>query len=406
MYKNIFSKYSGGWAGILRVCFWCILFIYAFGFLVPPQSEKLPLQSATAGTKLTPMVTIPEDPRSIRSDVTVHPDKLNIAWLMDSTGVVLPKGKNFVTATEIETRLLPDFVMKQLAAYHDLSKIDVQLYGRLGFRPIDLMAFTFSALQKKPDFVVVPVNYAWSFSHYQIANRKLALNLAPKAWSQEPKYWWMIPTFSSPSEILWVMTSPFLPLMADVTKDKGYFESLIRIYLPEHKDNVAIADTSLRQPKTQVAFWLVNSMMDGNQRTEEDPALSTERRYVEMIRHNQPGDPTSFTTLALEGMLESARKRDIPVLFYMSPVSDDYYADPEVKQHLAQTEAYMGDLARRYAGTNVHIIAAIPENIRKSITFQAGDGFHQNNVGQLDAYLASEIWKIIGRNPKLEAGTK
>ncbi|MEZ0223044.1 MAG: hypothetical protein ACAH83_00695 [Alphaproteobacteria bacterium] len=381
--------YTPSWPGVLRSVLWCFLFIWLAGKLVPPLSEEIPLTEATKGSNVIPMLTIFDDHRTVRQDFTPDPSKRHIAWITDSSGVVIPKGEQFETAPPEDFHTMARAASEILQNKHKMKNFDVEMYPRLGMRPVDSLVFALLAMQQKPDLIVLPINLVWTFSHYQVANKTSSFNLAPKLWVSHPELWYMVPLFCSPTQLMWAAVGSHFAIVEQASPFKNHLSKKYRAG--------SAAPVALGLPKTNVWFWIVMNILDGNAEkvVNDNAKLQTNMLYREVIAHNVPNDKNSFATLSFRHALDILKANKIPVLIYTSPVANYFYGFPETAAKIKETEDYLEKTNRELEESGIRILAKVPEDVRKSIVFRKNDGFHADDPGKLNAYLADQIWLMM-----------
>jgi hypothetical protein len=383
--------YTPSWPGLARSIIWCFLFLWLAGRVIPPLPEEIPLQEATKGSNVIPMLTIFDDHRTVRQDYTPDPKKRHIAWITDSSGVIIPPNEQFETAPPQAYRTMARAASQILQTKYKMKDFDVEIYPRLGMRPVDSLVFALLAMRQTPDIIVMPINLVWTFSHYQIANKTSSFNLAPKLWVQHPALWYMMPLFCSPTQLMWAALGSHFDIIEQASPFKNY---LSKKYNAGRRPAVVLG-----LPKTNVWFWIVMNILDGNAErvVNEKNKMQTNMLYREVISHNVPGDPRSFATLSFESMLDILKKKGLPVLVYTSPVSNYFYGFPESAAKIKETEDYLDRTSRQLEGSGIRIISKVPDDVRKSMAFRKNDGFHSDDPGKLNDYIASQIWLMMNQ---------
>lgn len=383
--------YTPTWPALIRSVLWCFFFIWLAGRVVPPLTEDIPLQEATKGSNVIPMLTIFDDHRTLRQDFTPDPKKRHIAWITDSSGFVIPKGEQFETAPPEDFHTMARAAAQILETKRQMKDFDVEIYPRLGMRPVDSLVFALLAVKQNPDIIVMPVNLVWTFSHYQIANKTSSFNLAPKLWVQHPELWYMIPLFCSPTQLMWAGVGSHFDIIEKASPFKNY--------MSKKYGTSSAVPVALGLPKTNVWFWIVMNILSGDAEkvVNDKSKLQTNMLYREVIGHNVPGDERSFANLSFRHTLDIFRDSGIPVLIYTSPVSNYFYGFPETAAKIKETEDFLEKANRELEGSGIRIIAKVPEDVRKSMEFRKNDGFHTDDPGKLNAYLADQIWLMMNQ---------
>jgi hypothetical protein len=395
--------FEPSWGSVIRIGLWCLLFLWLFGKLVPPFPEKVPLQNAQKTSPVVPMLTIFDDHRTVREDYKPDPNKLHIAWVSDSSGMIVPDNVMLSNMGQQEYETIPGRVGVELKKRHKMPDFDIPLYLRLGSRPVDNLIFSLQALKQKPDLIVIPVNHVWTFSHYQIINKNTSLNLAPEVWAGFPSLWYMIPLFCSPIENLWALLGNHLDIIRDALPFKDHLEQQYEGLLTALGIYAGPAPIVLGVPLLNIKFWIVMNILhgDASKVLDDSGALNAQLYDVQIISHNTPYDNSSFALTAFHDMLDVLKATGIPVLVYEHPISDYYYQDPDTNWKIKETQAFLASADESLKGSRVHIVRT-PEAVRKTITFRKNDGYHAGkDPVKFDDFLADQIWLMLKGNGKL-----
>lgn len=396
--------YKASWAGVLRIALWCILFLFLFGKLIPPVAEDVPLAKTVQGTPIIPMLTMISDSRSVRGDYKPDPKKVNIAWLSDSSGVMLDRGYSFQTMPEEGYRLVATQTVRRLQDAYGLKNLEVLLYLRLSSRSIDMLAFSLASLQIKPDIIVIPLNSIWSFSHYQVANRDRAMPLIATVFWHYPRLWPMLLSICPPVYYLWT----FAGLHLDSIKQAHPFKKhLLKSYGPLFNNGHGKQDEifNLNDHVSNIPFWIIMNLLGGDKRpvTNEKGDLLSGLIYHQVIRNNDPFKTNSWGAGAFRHMVDILKESGVPVLIYNWPPSETLRSDPKTLEGFNKTVAFLKQENEQLKGTNVKIIGDVPEDIRKTMRFIKSDDYHIHDEGKLDEYLAREIWLMLKEHsPKVK----
>lgn len=404
-HSKYLRSFAPGWGSVARMALWCLLFLWLFGKLVPAMPEKIPLANAEAGTPVVPMLTIFDDHRTVREDYRPDPKKLHIAWISDSSGVIIPPDRKLTELPSQDYRTIPEHVAAALKKRHKMPDFDVPLYLRLGSRPLDNLVFSLLALKEKPDLIVMPVNHVWTFGPFQIMNKNTSLNIAPLLWASHPALWYMIPVFCSPLENLWALAGNRFSIIRYASPFKDILEETFAGPLKAMGAYAGPAPIVLGVPMLNIKFWIVMNILHGDPAKVVDSTgnLNAQLYYIQIISHSAPGNAASFSSVAFQDMLAAFRESGIPVLIYEHPVSDYFYDSPETNPKIKETQDFLAKTAEDLKGSNIHIISRVPDPVRKSIAFRKNDGYHaQTDPVKFDDFLADQIWLMLKNNSKLK----
>ncbi|TAL33773.1 MAG: hypothetical protein EPN97_09050 [Alphaproteobacteria bacterium] len=396
-------SFKPGWGSMLRMALWCLLFLWAFGRLVPPLPERIPL-SKNAGPHTVPMLTIFDDPRTVREDYRPDPNKLHIAWVSDSSGVLIPEVQKLSEIGTDDYHTIPDAVATALGKRHPMPDFDIPLYLRLGSRPVDTLVFALRALRDKPDLIVIPFNQVWSFSHYQIMNKTTSLNVAPSLWAGVPSLWSMIPVFCSPAENLWALLGDRLDIIRYALPFKDYLEERHSGLLKALGIYAGPAPIVLGVPLLNIKFWIVMNILRGDpaQLLDSTGNLNPELYYAQIISHSSPSDDDSFALISFYSLLNALKASGIPVLIYDHPLSDAFHNSPETSRKIKEVQAFLDKTSESLKGSRIRIISRIPESVRKSIRFRKNDGYHAVvHSAKFEDFLADQIWLMLKDSGKV-----
>lgn len=397
--------YKATWAGVMRVGLWCILFLYLFGSLIPPLPDAMPLDKATEGSPLVPMLTIMDDARTVRENYLPDPNDISIAWLSDSSGVMLDHGKTFDNTPDEEYRLFATETVKRLQEKHDLKNLKVPLYLRLSSRPVDILAFALLALRYKPDIIVIPFNSVWSYSHYQIANRDKTMPLIADIFRRHPRLWPMLFSLAAPMHHLWALAGTHIDIIRYASPFKGYLKQTYAPILESALLPSAPHDIKLDVNISNIPYWIVMNMLDRDIAAlhNKEGKITTTNLYHQVIQHNDPFMTESFASDAFHNMIDILQNSGVPVLIYRWPLSDTLLKEPATRKKVDELTAMLDKERERLKNSKIRIISHVPEDIRKTMEFRKSDDYHIHNEGKLDDFLAREIWLMLKEHsPKLK----
>jgi hypothetical protein len=399
--SKILTFYEPSLEGVLRSLLWCLLFLVLFSAATPRLPRQMPLETLSAaedlakGGKIIPRLTAKDDHQTVLDGYSPDPRKRHIAWITDSAGLVLAPDKNFFTAAPEDFSPLAKFVARELESRHGMRDFDIPLYLRVGIRPMDFLVLSLLALREKPDLIVMPINHVWFFSHYQVANPNSFFNLAPELWLSRPELWSKIPLFCSPAQDLWALLGSRLAIIRDAVPVKkaldkdhsGLFHWLyggaaVPARSPDPDANVGLLQLNLRRGATF-------SLHDASGKTQMNLV------YRAVMDRNSPQAENSFATAAFFELISILKESGVPVLIYDSPLADYFYGFPATAAKIRETQEFLESTAKGLSGTNVRIIARVPEPVRRSITFRKNDGFHADDPGNFSAFLADQIWLML-----------
>lgn len=384
--------YKASWPGLMRIAAWSIFFLAIFGLALPPLPERMPLGMLTQGSPVIPMLTIIDDPRTVREDILPKPGALRIAWISDSSSVMIDQGKYYGSTPEDQYRLVPQRVAEKLKSRHDLPDFEMPLYLRLGVRSLDMLIFALLALQQKPDLIVIPINSIWTFSHYQVANRKTSMHLAPSVLVRYPQLWGIVAGFCSPAQNLWAFAGRHFTVIRYAALFKAF---LLQEYGPL-LDKISLAsrgpEISLTIPATNIPYWIVMHLLKGNAK----PVAKNKRiwpplLYHQVIQHNDPYMTGSWATDGFHALLAILKASGIPAIIYNWPVSEEFDKNPATRKKLIELQEFLENEGQKLRGSNIKIISHMPGSVRKTMSF-LDDQFHAAEEGKLDDFLAREIW--------------
>ncbi|MBI1216872.1 MAG: hypothetical protein GC185_13800 [Alphaproteobacteria bacterium] len=391
--------YEAGWQGVARACLWCLFFLVVAGGLAPHPAEEIPFTKAAAGTPVVPMVTIADDHRLIREDVKRDPEKLDILWISDSSGVLIAADKDFVTAGEDDTRILPAFVARDLQDRYGLKNFTIHFYAQLGMHPVDKLIFTLEALRRKPDLIVMPINPFYDFSHYKVMGQNAPLQLAPRAFADRPALWPLGLAIVSPSNGLLTLAGDRLRVICEAGPIKREVERnlLSRFSLLTHGN--AGEEAKFDSPLNNVGFWIAYELLGGDvsRITGRDGKPSQQMLNQRVMESGSPLLRHSLATESTRRVMDYLRQSGIPALLYTMPLGDPYYLSPSSANALGNIRDYLRAENRAHEKGTLRLIPEIPANIRRTITFRPGDNTHITEPGAFDDYLARQIWQEIGK---------
>ena len=407
MKHDLSRFYKASWIGALRIAGWSLLFLYAFGEFIPALPERVPLELAVRNTPVIQMLTSTNDNRTVREDFIPDRSKTNITWISDSSGIMIDQGRNFASFPQEKFRLLPVRVAEKLKQNHKLKNFTIPLYMRPNTMPVDMLIFSLHALQRKPDIIVLPLNNIWSFSHYQVAGRALSMHLAPKSFSQYPRLWPMLLAFCTPMHYLSAFAGSHIDILHKAMPFKEYLEA--QFDQASARTNLAAPPPlPVSAPVTNVPFWIYSSMLkqDLKPLLGADGWIETALLYNKVMQHADPHMTDSWATDSLRHLLGILKKSGVPVLIYAWPVSDRFLNDTATKLKIDEMNAFLLDQKEMLAGTNIRILTPLPDNLKKTVHYLAGDHYHVTDEGIFDDYLAENIVDMLKRDSAIKGQTK
>jgi hypothetical protein len=393
-YRELIPRYDVSWAGIARIGSWCVLFLWLAGALLPPLQEKVPFEKALAGTAVTPMATIVGDSRGFRADIRPDPQKLNIAWILDSSGVLAPPGKIIRQEYADQLHFLPDLVAQKLQKRPGMKDLNVYLYCQLGAHPLNLLLYALQAIRDKPDLIVLPLNPVWAFSHYQVFNTQETLAIAPRLLSPHPALWPLIPLLASPSQNMHALLGARFPVLRDASPAKLQLKQML---WDEEATAGGAADFDILT--TSVNFWVFNQLIrkQPGHKNDDGEKLLIQDIYSALLRDNSPAHADSLSVYAFEETLRLLQQSGIPALIYAPPMQNSFNADPIVQAQMATRKEYLAAKTKDFP--DIRILPDVPEKVRNSVGFIPGDGFHESRAGTMPDYLADQIMQILHAPP-------
>jgi hypothetical protein len=396
--SKILTFYEPSLKGVLRSLLWCLLFLVLFSAATPRLPRQLPRETLSAaedladGGKIIPRLTAEDDHQTVLDGYSPDPRKRHIAWITDSAGLVLASDKHLFTAKPEDFSPLAKFVARELEGRHGMRDFDIPLYLRPGIGSVDFLVLSQLALREKPDLIVIPINQVWFFSHYQVAKSSSFFNLAPELWLLRPELWSMIPMFCSPLQDLWALLGSRLAIIRDAVPVKkalekdysGLFHWLYGADAPATNSgsDVVLLQLNLRRGATL-------DLHDASGKAQMNLV------YRAVMDRNSPQAENSFATAAFFELISILKESGVPVLIYDSPLADYFYGFPATAAKIRETQEFLESTAKGLSGTNIRIIARVPEPVRRSITFRKNDGFHADDPGNFSAFLADQIWLML-----------
>lgn len=393
MNSRLIPIYKGSWFGILRICVWSLFFLYAFGKLIPELPEQVPLEEVTRNTQVIPLLTNANDHRTVREDVAPNPEKININWISDSSGVMIDPGESLHTFPQDKFRLLPLRVAEKLTHVHGIKDFQIPLYLRLSMLPVDTLVFALRALRDKPDMIVLPINTVWAFSHYQVASRDRSMHLAPSVFAGYLRLWPMMLAFCTPMQQFYSVAGGYFDVLHNAVPVKAHFQTKFQDWLSAAGMVPEPVKIGLNVPITNVPYWLYVNMLIRDAAPLLDPngSIDTSRIYNQVIQHATPAARGSWATDSFQDLIAILKESGVPVIIYSWPVSDRFLNDPATKQKILEIQAFLAKERDALADSNIRILTPVPEKVRKSVSYLAKDDYHATNEGLLDDYLASNI---------------
>jgi hypothetical protein len=393
-------QYQASFWGLLRIGLWCLAFLLLAGFLLPtPLPEDIPFTTAAKNAPVIPMVTIADDHRFIRADSPLAPSKLNILWISDSTSIVIAANKNFQTAAENDTRILPTLVAKELEEKYGLKNFDIHFYIQLGLRPLDNLVFSLEALHQKPDMIVMSFNYIYDFNPYKVIGQNAPLSLLPENFITKPELWPLIPLLASPADNLWAFGGRNLPIIRDAEPFKHYLEkNFLAPNSPWAQEKIQ-QNAKFDSPLNNVRFWAITQLLhsDAAPIMQADGRPSQKKLNEQLMASSVLFNNDSFSTESTSRIIKYYRESNIPVLLYMMPLDNSYYKNAATAAVIKNVKNYM-DAAAAVPGGKLHIISEIPASVRRTMKFRPIDGVHILTPGHFAQYLTEQIWQQIQKN--------
>ena len=386
---KLLGNYKPRWVNIARILFFAAAFLWVAGKFIPQMPENIPLESITKNTPVIPMLTTVEDRRGVREDIPLSPSltKKRIAWITDSSGIIIPKEKDWDNTKEHEVNLDALYVAKKLRA----QNYEILMYSRVGTCPTTIFINTLSAVRFKPDLAVISVNPIMRFNRYKVLNHREYLNRAPALWAQNYHLWPYIFLFTSPSQNLWAAASFYLNIIHESYRFKNFLENEITSIMP----NLAPAQVKQQldtQETVQKNTWLWLHTLSEQERNDlHDSPQQILGMYKRLIRQSFPetGSRGGYGIDTLEQMIDVLEANKIPAIIFLSPISADYYTDATARRKLDEIKDYLDNIHLEDPKL-ITIISEVPKSVRDTIDFR-NDGYHMNDIGNFDKYLSKQI---------------
>lgn len=378
------------WPSLLRIIFWAVFFLYNASATLPEVQENNLYARAVAGTRVTPVTTIDNDPRFIRDDLPL-PTKngVRIAWITDSTGVIYLPDRSILNTMYADLKFISVHVLKLLEEKRGLKDASIDISPILAVKTIENLSAVAALIETRPQMIVMSLNPTWIFYGYEILSKKAFLNKASALWIKHSETWpWML-MIASPVNHLWALAGQHFKIIRQSTLYKPMFQ-------PPPPEEDGTKKKQSRKKISDTIFWVCSSSTKENCETIliADQKHNMEFVYNEFFKLSDPAS-NGFAAWSLQNTLDILEKSGIPTLIYTAPASEKIKKDAEAYKKILLINDAISGLRKKYEGTNIRIIDRIPENIQRSATYLNNDNFHIVAPGKLDDFLADEIWHTI-----------
>ncbi len=387
MIKSALSQFieDATWASLARVALWTVLFLCLFGVLFHVRQPD-----TTQAPSIVHMM-LPNDINPFESATQQkNPDKTNIAWITDSTNVIMPaefiwRFTDSSAYSNIATKV--GDILDQTYGQHD---ININLYLQKGPGLANTLNGVFQALGTAPDMLIMSLNPTRIFNDYaafiDTENYREILGKNSLLWAAYPALRGWVFTFTQPSHLLWSVSGRHLPVIRNAYLYKKGF--LLYATSSWNLDFNALTRPPAQRLVNHETFWIC-----------ADRALTKENcwPYIEALKRSTPDDLNTLSARIMLKTIDILKEQKIPTLLYLSPLYEEATRrqDEQSLEKYKHMQQSLKALSDRYQGTSVQIIYALPENIRQTVRYKPFDLVHMTDPGQFDGFLASKIAPYI-----------
>ena len=385
------TAYKASWGGLARIALWAAFFLWLAGTLAPEPPPPSSRYLGIAETKQVRMVaTIPEDPRYV--EFPPQRKGLNIYWVSDST-VAVHHATDAAPLVELDTALVPTFAVKNLQNFLGRQDVFVDVNAQPYLGGVEFYSAAAAAIAAKPDLIVLTVSPFNQLTSHEIVQRPAHLSRASALWARHAKSWPWLFFIPSPANNLWGALGQRFLLIRDASLYKSYLDKFFdKLPHAEKSDNIR----TLGGVGRRLVFWFCEGLI--KQECPDYFYAGGKKQdmlvwYREKLRVSDI-DGKGLTQDAFGKSLEILKDSGIPTLVYQIPVGN-FVSAPDTYANLPKFDAILETARAKYAGTNVHIIAKLPDDITRTVRFRVGDSEHISFEGQYPGYIAEQIWNIL-----------
>ncbi len=382
-------KYHPTPAGLVRILFWTIFFLWLSTEFLPPVKITGISRKHVKSTLVVPMRLNNNDPRWLRDDFLAFPETgvTEVAWITGSSIVIRNQGK---------TRLLPELVGQNARNSHGLE-MKTYMYSQNARRLLDTYTMVKDALLRKPDAMVIIINPFWEYNGKAIFFRPSVFNHGAQLWWN--KYDWPMQfMLTSPANHLYSTIGRQIPLVAArldyarlLRKEVGWTAGIAQVDRGLKK-HIRHQPRNKKRLSQSLQFWIMHGDLAPHIGKLDDGGQLDARAWQSTAISLADTHPDSWQDTLLHQLFESVRNSGIPTLVYLAPVSLAMNETYAVSAYNSVSNAFHL-LKLEYEGETLKFIERFPKRIKETLVFR--DYLHLSSPGALPAYLSDQLLELI-----------
>jgi hypothetical protein len=366
---------------LVRIGLIAVVGLVVAGLVIPSHPADLADSPYSAlATKDTRNVSLPfGDTRGFQPTSPSH--AFRVAWVGGSETLSVGKGHRGFIADMVGDRL----------GQVDGKNVSTDVFYLDAIRLADELAAMSSAIESKPDVLVISLNPVWVLNDLAAQQWGYLDGTLARHSTWPPSRWPVAASFVSPGDVGWKALSRLSPSaiadrydhgveLADKTSDLTFLDSVEGVAPPELTELQALG------AKRPVDFFF-NQYLQGR-----SAGMSlTEAQFA--ILGREVASKSAMNRTILREMFEMARRAGVDTYFYMPPINPEVYAEPQAKAYLDQLR---DQLASATDGRTTDRVRFDPQGLQDRVPpTKYKDIVHVLNGAQEADVLAGDICDLL-----------
>jgi hypothetical protein len=366
---------------LVRIGLVTVAALVVAGLVIPSHPADLADSPYGAlATKHTRNVSLPfGDTRGFQP--TSHPHAFRVAWVGGSETLSVGKGHRGFIADLVGDRL----------GQVDGKNVSTDVFYLDAIRLADELTALSTAIESKPDVVVVSLNPVWVLNDLAAQQWGYLDGTLARHSSWPPSRWPVAASFVSPGDVGWKALSRLSPSavadrydhgveLADKTSDLSFLDAVEGVAPPELTEMQALG------AQRPVDFFF-SQYLKGR----SAGMTLTEQQFA--ILGREVASKSEMNRTILREMFEMVRRAGVDAYFYMPPINPEVYAEPQAKAYLGQLRE---QLASATAGQTTGRVRFDPQGLQDRVPpTEYEDIVHVLNGADEADVLAGDICDLL-----------
>ena len=306
-----------------------------------------------------------------------------VAWVGGSETLRVARG---------DRRFIPELVGDRVGRV-DGRRIWTDVYFLNAIRMADELAALEAALASKPDLVVVSLNPLWVLNDLGVQQWSYLDGVLARHATWPPSHWPVAASLASPGDVGWtVLSAASRPIRdryewgVDLAARTGGWTFLTSVPDRHPQARTGLGTLAGVRP---VDFFLHHSP------AVHLPPGADLTRIRASVLEREAASASTFNAHVLRQMLSAARRAGVVAYFYMPPINQDAYADPQVAGWLTTVSRRLAEATR---GQTTDRVVLDPAGLQRRLpAMRFADLVHIFRPGPEVNVLAQDLCTLLTR---------